>query len=64
MAMVLGRLALPQSDATFLNWFSGIISLIPHLFGCIMVWKCHNLPISGNFRNFNQAIAIYTQRRV
>ena len=53
MAMVLGSLALPQSDATFLNWFSGIISLNPHLFGCIMVWKCHNLHISRNFRNIN-----------
>ena len=64
MAMVLGRLALPQSIAKFLDWFSGIISLNPHLFGCIMVWKCHNLPILGNYRNFNQAIAICTQRRV
>lgn len=36
MAMVLGSLALPQSDATFLNWFSGIISLCHHLFGLII----------------------------
>ena len=39
MAMGLGRLALPQSDTTFFNQFSGIISLKPHLFVCIMVRK-------------------------